>query len=105
VRDLSSAKSGYESAWNAIRNRLQEISADIAAQRETLSLFDTGLLPQARESVNSSRSAYEVGQVEFASVLLGQIGLYQQEIEREKTAETLRIRTSELELVLGKELF
>jgi len=105
VRDLSSAKSGYESAWNAIRNRLQEISADIAAQRETLSLFDTGLLPQARESVNSSRSAYEVGRVEFASVLLGQIGLYQQEIEREKTAETLRIRTSELELVLGKELF
>jgi len=105
VRDLSSAKSGYESAWNAIRNRLQEISADIAAQRETLSLFDTGLLPQARESVNSSRSAYEVGRVEFASVLLGQIGLYQQEIDREKTAGTLRIRTSELELVLGKELF
>ncbi len=105
VRELSSAKSGYESAWNAIRNRLREITADIAAQRETLSLFDTGLLPQARESVNSSRSAYEVGQVEFASVLLGQVGLYQQEIDREKAAETLRIRTSELELVLGKELF
>jgi hypothetical protein len=55
--------------------------------------------------VNSSRAAYEVGQVEFASVLLGQIALYQQEIDREKTAEMLRIRTSELELVLGKELF
>ena len=105
VRELSSAKSGYESAWNAIRNRLREITADIAARRETLSLFDTGLLPQARESVNSSRSAYEVGQVEFSSVLLGQVGLYQQEIDREKAAEALRIRTSELELVLGKELF
>jgi len=105
LRELSSAKSGYESALNAIRNRLQEIAADIAAQRETLSLFDSGLLPQARESVNSSRAAYEVGQVEFASVLLGQIALYQQEIDREKTVETLRIRTSELELVLGKELF
>ena len=105
VRDLSSAKSRYEDAWNAIRNRLKEIAADIAAQRDSLSLFDTGLLPQARESVNSSRAAYEVGQVEFASVLLGQIVLYQQEIDREKTAETLGIRTSELELVLGKELF
>jgi len=105
VRELSSAKSRYEDAWNAIRNRLQEIAADIAAQRDSLSLFDTGLLPQARESVNSSRAAYEVGQVEFASVLLGQIVLYQQEIDREKTTETLRIRTSELELVLGKELF
>ena len=105
MRDLSSAKSGYENASNAIRNRLREITADIAAQRETLSLFDTGLLPQSRESVNSSRAAYEVGQVEFASVLLGQIGLYQQEIDREKTTETLRIRTAELELVLGKELF
>lgn len=105
VRDLSSAKSGYENAWNAIRNRLKEITADVAAQRESLSLFDTGLLPQARESVNSSRAAYEVGQVEFASVLLGQIALYQQEIDREKSAEMLRIRASELELVVGKELF
>jgi len=105
VRELSSAKSGYENAWNAVRNRLREIAADIAAQRETLSLFDTGLLPQARESVNSSRAAYEVGQVEFSSVLLGQIALYRQEIDREKSAESLRIRTSELELVLGKELF
>lgn len=105
VRDLSSGKSRYEDAWNAIRNRLKEIAADIDAQRESLSLFDTGLLPQARESVNSSRAAYEVGQVEFASVLLGQIVLYQLEIDREKTAETLRIRTAELELVLGKELF
>lgn len=105
VRDLSSAKSRYEDAWNAIRNRLQEIAADISAQSETLSLFDTGLLPQARESVNSSRAAYEVGQVEFASVLLGQIALYQQEIDREKSAAMLRIRISELELALGKELF
>jgi len=105
VRDLSSAKSRYEEAWNAIRNRLQEIAADISAQRETLSLFDTGLLPQARESVNSSRAAYEVGQVEFASVLLGQIALYQQEIDREKSAATLRIRLSDLELAVGKELF
>jgi hypothetical protein len=36
---------------------------------------------------------------------MGQLSLYQQEIDREKTAESLRIRTSELELVLGKELF
>jgi uncharacterized membrane protein len=46
-----------------------------------------------------------VGKVEFASVLLGQIALYQQEIEREKTAQALSIRAAQLELVVGKELF
>ena len=105
VRDLSSGKSGYQETWNAIRNRIRDITADIAALKASLSLFDTGLLPQAKESVASSLSAYQVGKVEFASVLLGQIALYQQEIEREKTAQALSIRAAQLELVVGKELF
>jgi outer membrane protein TolC len=105
IRDLSSGKSRYKDGWNDIRNRIRDITADIAALRASLSLFDTGLLPQAKESVASSLSAYQVGEVEFASVLLGQISLYQQEIEREKTAQALAIRAAQLELVVGKELY
>ncbi|MGE5247808.1 MAG: TolC family protein [Verrucomicrobiota bacterium] len=104
-RELSSGRSGYANALNAVRNRIRDITSDLAAMKESLSLYDTGLLPQARESVSASRAAYEVGQVEFASVLMGQLSLYQQEIEREKTAESYRIRASELELAAGKELF
>ena len=105
LRDLSSRESGYRNAVNSVRNRIREITAGITRWRSSLALFDSGLLPQARESVNSSLSAYQVGQVEFASVLLGQIALYQQEIEREKAADALGISVAELELVLGKELF
>ncbi len=105
LRDLSSAEGSYENAWNGLRNRIREITADIEALTSSLSLFDKGLLPQARESVASSLSAYQVGAVEFSSVLLGQIALYQQEIEREKTAQALRVRAAQLELVLGEELF
>jgi cobalt-zinc-cadmium efflux system outer membrane protein len=105
LRDLSSAESSYVNAWNSLQNRIREITSDIVALTESLSLFDTGLLPQARESVASSLSAYQVGAVEFSSVLIGQIALYQQEIEREKTAQALGVRAAQLELVLGKELF
>jgi outer membrane protein TolC len=105
VRDLSSMQSGYRDAWNAVRNRVRDVTSDVTALKASLSLFDTGLLPQARESVASSLSAYQVGNVEFTSVLLGQIALYQQEIEREKTAQGLRVRVAQLELVVGKELF
>jgi len=105
IRDLSSVKSRYQERWNAVQYRIRDITADIEALRASLSLFDTGLLPQAKESVASSLSAYQVGEVEFASVLLGQIALYQQEIEREKTAQALGIRAAQLELVVGKELF
>jgi outer membrane protein TolC len=105
VRDLSAGRSSYSNALNAVRNRIRDITADLSAMKASLSLYDTGLLPQARESVSASRSAYEVGQVEFASVLMGQLSLFQQEIEREKTAQAFRIRASELELVVGKELF
>ena len=105
VRDLSSMQSGYRNAWNAVRNRVRDITADVTALTDSLSLFDTGLLPQARESVASSLSAYQVGEVQFSSVLLGQIALYQQEIERERTAQGLGVRVAQLELVLGEELF
>jgi len=105
IRDHSARESGYRNAVNAVRNRIRDITAAIARWRSSLDLFDSGLLPQARESVNSSLSAYQVGQVEFASVLLGQISLYQQEIDREKAANALGISVAELELVLGKELF
>jgi cobalt-zinc-cadmium efflux system outer membrane protein len=104
-RELSAGRSGYANALNAVKNRIREVTADLSAMKESLSLYDTGLLPQAMESVSASRAAYEVGQVEFASVLMGQLSLYQQEIEREKTAQGFRIRASELELVVGKELF
>ncbi len=105
VREREAADRAYRNATNGIRNRIREITAEIASRKTSLSLYDSGLLPQARESVSSSRAAYEVGQVEFASVLLGQIFLYQQEIEREKAFRALLIRTAELELVVGKELF
>ena len=105
VRDLSSMQSGYRNAWNAVRNRVRDITADVTALTASLSLFDTGLLPQARESVASSLSAYQVGKVEFTSVLLGQIALFQQEIEREKTEQGLSVRVAQLELVVGTELF
>lgn len=105
ARELSARESGFKNAGNAVRNRIRTVTAEIARARSSLSLFDSGLLPQARESVSSSLSAYQVGQVEFASVLLGQISLYQQEIEREKTAVALGIAVAELEMVLGKELF
>ncbi len=105
LRDLSSAERSYENAWNAVQNRVRDITSEITARKASLSLFDTALLPQAREAVASSLSAYQVGKVEFTSVLLGQIALYQQEIEREKAAQALRIRAAQLELALGKELF
>lgn len=105
ARDLSSGKSRYRDSSNAVRNRIRDHTAEISRLRTSLSLFDTGLLPQAVESVNSSLAAYQVGQVEFASVLLGQISLYQQEIDRERTANALGIAAAGLELVAGKQLF
>ncbi len=105
LRDLSSAERSYENAWNSVQNRIRDITTDIETLKASLSLFDSGLLPQAREAVSSSLSAYQVGTVEFTSVLLGQIALFQQEIEREKTAQALSVRMAQLELVLGKELF
>jgi cobalt-zinc-cadmium efflux system outer membrane protein len=104
ARELSSERSGYEGAVNTLRNRIRSLRVEIEALRKTLSLYDTGVLPVARESVRSSLTSYQVGKVDFTSVLSGQIDRFRSEIEREQTAAAFYTKMAELESVLGREL-
>jgi len=104
------------------RALLRRAEADLRAQRAALGaqtrrahaalvraaseqvLLETGLVPQARQSLESTRSAYEVGRIEFLSLLDSQVRLLDAELRLARARADRRIAFSALEAASGEKL-
>jgi outer membrane protein TolC len=67
-------------------------------------LLETGLVPQARQSLESSRSAYEVGRIEFLSLLDSQVRLLDAELRLARARAEKRLAFAALEAAAGEKL-
>ena len=67
-------------------------------------LLETGLLPQARQSLESSRSGYEVGRIEFLSLLDSQVRLQRAELQHVRALADRRAAFAALEAAMGEGL-
>jgi outer membrane protein TolC len=67
-------------------------------------LLETGLIPQARQSLDSSRSAYEVGQIGFLGVLDSQVRLLGAELRLARARADKRRALAALETAAGRKL-
>ena len=67
-------------------------------------LLETGLLPQAEQSLASSRSGYQVGRVDFPSLLDTQVRLLDARLRRVRALADRRIAFSVLEAAAGEKL-
>jgi len=68
------------------------------------SLLETGLVPQARQSLEASRSAYEVGRIEFLSLLDSQVSLLGAELRLARARADKRMAFAALEIAFGEKL-
>ena len=75
---------------NSIKNRIQ--------------LFETGLLPQARQNLNSALSSYQVNAVDFINVIDAQNQLYMIETKLYKLKTDYLKKIAELEFLTGTRL-
>ena len=73
-----------------------------ASSEETL--LATGLVPQARQSLEASRSAYKVGSVEFLSLLDSQVRLLDSELRLVRARADKRLAFAALETAFGEKL-
>ncbi len=86
------------------RGRVGVAFADLRQARQLRDLYRTSLLPQARATVTSSLTAYQVGEINLMTLLDAQMSVnrYQQELYRLEAAEG---RTwAELEMLSGSQL-
>jgi len=87
-----------------LEEAIRSAHADLARADAEVALLDRGLLPQARQSLEASRSGYEVGRVDFLDVLDSQVRLFEAELRRARALADRRAAFAALEASVGEEL-
>jgi len=93
---------------NSLKNTIQAGISDLLAQmdrrRKLADLYRTGIIPQARQSLESAVIGYRVNKVDFLSLLDSRVTLFQYEREYYDSVADYQIKKAQLEALVGKEL-
>ncbi|HXJ11840.1 MAG TPA: TolC family protein, partial [Candidatus Limnocylindrales bacterium] len=101
---LREAKQNYQAAQQQSIYQVKDQYLSIQSSARILNLYKTTLIPQAQLTVDSSASAYEVGSIDFLTLLTNLTNLisldrqYYDELARHEEA------IAKLEPIVGKEL-
>lgn len=94
----------YRGARASLVGALRSAHAELTRADSETALLRTGLVPQARQSLDSSRSGYEVGRIEFLSLLDSQVRLLNAELRLVRAEADRRQAFAALEAAAGEAL-
>jgi len=69
--------------------------------REQFKLYQEAILPQAQSTLESSMIAYQVGKVDFLTLIISQLSVFNNEIEKQKTLQSFHQALADLEELTG----
>ena len=101
---LRRSKAEYRRVRAELRDSLRARFADLERADREVMLVETGLLPQARQSLDSSRSGYEVDKVDFLSLIDSQVRLLNAQLRLERAIADRRSAFAAVEASLGASL-
>jgi outer membrane protein TolC len=101
---LRRARAEQRAERAALRDRVRSAFAELVRADREVALIESGLLPQARQSLESSRAGYEVGRVDFPSLLDIQIRLLGAELRQVRATVDRRAAFAVLEAAVGEAL-
>jgi outer membrane protein TolC len=101
---LRRARANQRAVLASLRDRVRSSYAELVRADEEHVLIESGLLPQARQSLESSRAGYEVGRVDFPSLMDIQIRLLDAELRLVRAAVDRRTAFAVLEAAVGEDL-
>ncbi len=101
---LRSAEAKLREVRGRLASEVRGAHAELSRAAAEEALLDSGLVPQARQSLEASRSAYEVGRIAFLSLLDSQIRLLNAELRLARARADKRVAFSALETASGGKL-
>ena len=102
---LEEAKAQYAAIKNEITYKIHDYVAKAQRSASLIQLYQTGIIPQATQSLNSAIAAYEVGSVDFLALIDAQITLCNFETQSSELLADYEKELTGLEVVVGKRLF
>ena len=98
------AEATYRGAVASLRARVRGAHAELVRADAEGRLVETGLLPQAEQSLESSRSGYQVGRIDFLALLDSQVSLLRAELRHVRALADRRAAFAALEASAGEKL-
>ena len=95
------SRAEYRRFRAALREGLRARYADLQRADAEIALLEGGLVPQARQSLASSRSGYEVDKVDFLSLIDSQVRLLNAQLRLERAIADRRAAFAALEANVG----
>ena len=102
--NLAALHEEHQAKVNEIRNEVARLLSELERSRTQLALTRRAILPQARASLSSALASYQVGKVEFLTVLDDQSTVFTYETEYYRAIADFAKNVAELERVAGGEV-
>lgn len=93
-----------KSLKNGINEGISDLLAQLERRRKLAELYKTGIIPQARNSLESAVIGYRVNKVDFLSLLDSRVTLFNYEREYYDSIADYQMKKAQLEALVGKEL-
>ena len=109
-RAVSQRSSEVQKQRYALRDEKNQVKADISSAvtdyrraQAQLSLFEDGIVPQARQTVQSMLAGYQVSEVDFLNLVRSQVTLFNYELQYWKALTEAKQALSWLQASVGEE--
>ena len=107
-KKLAASKKGHDAAIKSYRNlaeslpyRVDALVTEIKDTQKNYSLYADALLVQSEQWARSALAAYEVGEIEFNTMINAQIRLLHNELRAKRYVYTIYQKLAELEETIG----
>ena len=87
-----------------INAEIESLAAGLRRARDQLVLLNEGILPQARTSLSSTTASYQVGRVDFLTLLDAQVTLFRLELDYHRLLADFAADVAALERAVGTEV-
>jgi cobalt-zinc-cadmium efflux system outer membrane protein len=110
ARAVAQRNSEVDMSRHALRNEKGNVLAQVSIAvtdyqraKEQFMLFESGIIPQAQQTVSSMLAGYQVNQVDFLNLVRSQITLFNYELQYWKALSEANQALARLQAAVGKE--
>lgn len=101
--ELMQQKYALQDEWNNVRMQISQGSSDYQRAKDQVILFETGIIPQARQTVASMLSGYQVNKVDFLNLVQSQVTLFNYEMQYWNAFAEAKQALAQLTAATGKD--
>jgi len=103
ISEQFKSKYAYLDESNQVKADIARYITDYRRSEQQRSLFETGILPQARQTVQSMLAAYQVSEVDFLNLVGSQVTLFNYELQFWQSVSQSNQALASIQASIGKE--